>query len=203
MKKIFFLLTTLNFIVFSSYVYSESGYCCTTCVCPQGYPGLPGAQGVPGPVGPQGPVGGAFDFANFYALMPKDNAVTVAVGGNIDFPQDGPSIGTGLIARTGVDTFNLTNIGVYQVLFQVSVDEPGQLVLTLDSGGGGIELDYTLVGRATGTSQMTGMALVQTTAVDSILSVSNPTGNSTALTITPLAGGTHPVSACLIITRIQ
>ena len=41
---------------------------------------------------------------------------------------------------------------MYQVLFQVSVTEAGQLILTLDSGAGSVELDYTVVGRATGTS---------------------------------------------------
>ena len=90
-----------------------------------------------------------------------------------------------------------------EVFFQVSVDEAGQLVLTLDSGGGPIELDYTVVGRATGTSQLVGMALVKTTVVDSILTVSNPAGNSTALTITPKAEGIDPVSAHLVIIRLQ
>lgn len=206
MKKIFFLLTALNSMFFAASVYSESGCCCETCICPQGSQGIPGpqgSQGIAGPPGPPGPIGSVLDFADFYALMPGDNTVTVAVGGNVDFPQNGPSSGTGLIARTGVDTFNLTEIGVYQVLFQVSVDEAGQLVLTLDSGGGGAQLAYTVVGRATGTSQIIGMAFIQTTAVNSILSVSNPAGNSTALTITPLAGGAHPVSAHLMITRIQ
>ncbi|HZJ77545.1 MAG TPA: hypothetical protein VFD52_01920 [Clostridia bacterium] len=81
----------------------------------------------------------------------------------------------------------------------VSVSEAGQLILTLD----GADLAYTVVGRATGTSQIAGMAIVETTAVNSILTVRNPMGNSTALTITPLAGGTRPVSAHLVITQIQ
>jgi len=95
--------------------------------------------------------------------------------------------------------FTLGNIGTYQVMFQVSVSEAGQLELTLN----GNELAYTVVGRATGTSQLVEMALVQTTAVDSTLTVRNPAGNSTALTITPVAGGTSPVSAHLVITEIQ
>ena len=84
-------------------------------------------------------------------------------------------------------------------MFQVSVDEPGQLGLTLNS----VELAHTVVGRATGTNQLTGMSLVTTTVINSILTVRNPAGNSTALTITPLAGGTSPVSAHLVITQIQ
>ena len=85
------------------------------------------------------------------------------------------------------------------MLFQVSVTEPGQLVLTLN----GAELPYTVVGRATGTSQLVGMALVTTTVATSVLTVRNPAGNATALTVTPNAGGTAPVSAHLVITQLS
>ncbi|WP_091176813.1 hypothetical protein [Paenibacillus sp. 1_12] len=129
--------------------------------------------------------------------MPSDNAATVAPGTDVSFPQNGPTSGT-VITRTGTSTFNLSAIGTYQVLFQVSVTEAGQLILTLN----GTDLVYTVVGRATGTSQIVGMALVQTTVISSVLTVRNPAGNSTALTITPLAGGTRPVSAHLVITQI-
>ncbi|RCX17107.1 collagen triple helix repeat protein, partial [Bacillus sp. AG236] len=188
----------------------------------QGEPGPPGAQGVAGPIGPQGPAGpagpagvqgvagpagpagGVLAFADFYALMSPgnpDNTVPVAPGSDVDFPRDGPN-GGAQIFRTGPDTFNLSAIGVYQVLFQVSVDQAGQLVLTLNSGAGAAELAYTVVGRATGTTQIVGMALVQTSVVNSILTVRNPASEPTALIITPLAGGTEPVSAHLMITRL-
>ena len=130
--------------------------------------------------------------------MPPDNATTVGAGADVIFPQNGPSFGSS-IARINGSVFNLSAIGTYQVAFQVSVNEPGQLILRLN----GSDLAYTVVGRATGTSQISGMSLVQTTLVNSLLTVSNPVGNSPALTITPLAGGTSPVSAHLVITRIQ
>ncbi|NAP00632.1 collagen-like protein [Halomonas sp. MG34] len=167
----------------------------------QGEPGPAGAQGEPGPAGPQGiqgPPGGVLAFADFFALMPPDNSETVAPGTDVEFPQDGPNSGTG-ITRTGPSSFELADIGFYQVLFQVSVTEAGQLILTLN----GADLDYTVVGRATGTTQIVEMAIVETTSVNSILTVRNPAGNFTALTITPLASGTRPVSAHLVITRLQ
>ncbi|WP_240517713.1 collagen-like protein [Bacillus pseudomycoides] len=167
-----------------------------------GPPGPTGPPGAPGSTGPTGATGAVLDFADFYALMPPDNAATVAIGGDVDFPRDGPSSGGG-IARTGADTFNLSAIGIYQVLFQVSVKEAGQLVLTLNSGAGAVELTHTVVGRATGTSQIVGVALVQTSVINSILTVRNPASESTALTITPLAGGTESVSAHLVITRLR
>jgi len=130
--------------------------------------------------------------------MPPDNAATVAPGADVSFPQDGPNSGTG-IARSGPDSFVLADIGTYQVLFQVSADEAGQLILTLN----GADLPYTVAGRAAGTTQIVGLAIVQTTSVDSVLTVRNPEGTAAALTLTPLAGGTRPVSAHLVITQLQ
>ena len=160
--------------------------------------GPQGPIGETGPVGPQGPAGGVLSYADFYALMPPNNAATVAPGTDVSFPQDGPNSGTG-ITRSGPDAFNLAEIGTYQVFFQVSVTEAGQLILTLN----GADLAYTVVGRATGVSQIVGMAIVETTVTDSVLTVRNPEGTAAALTITPLAGGTRPVSAHLVITHIQ
>ena len=61
---------------------------------------------------------------------------------------------------------------------------------------------YTIVGRATGTSDITCMFLVTITTINSILTVRNLANNTTALTITPLTGGANPVSANLIITQL-
>jgi hypothetical protein len=140
------------------------------------------------------------NFADFFALMPGDNTATVAPATDVSFPQDGPSSGGG-ITRNGVSPtqFILADAGFYQVFFQVSIDEPGQLDLTLN----GAELPYTVVGRATPTSQIVGMAVVQTLSDNSMLTVRNPAGNSTALTITPVACGTDPVSAHLVIIQLQ
>jgi len=90
---------------------------------------------------------------------------------------------------------NLEEIGSYQVMFEVGADQAGQLLLTLN----GEDLEYTVVGCATGASQILGMVLVETTVTDSVLTVRNPA----ALIITPLAGGTRPVSAHLMIVQIQ
>lgn len=136
-------------------------------------------------------------FAEFHALMPPDNAATIAAGAPVNFPQDGPT--NGIITRINPNQFTLPVIGTYSVDWQVSVSEPGQLMLQLN----GTELASTVVGRAMGTSQIVGHTLIRTTEPNSILSVVNPSGNPAALTITPIAGGTHSVSATLVITRIQ
>jgi hypothetical protein len=129
--------------------------------------------------------------------MPGDNAATIAVGAAVLFPQDGES--DGVITSTSDSEFNLPDIGTYQVFFQVSVSEAGQLVLGLN----GVEIPRTMVGRASVTTQIVGMSIIKTTIVNSTLTVLNPSGNAAALTITPIAGGTNSVSANLVIMRIK
>jgi hypothetical protein len=153
-----------------------------------------GATGAPG----TNASGGAIAFSDFFALMPPDNLATVAPGTDVSFPKVGATSASS-ITSTGPAAFNLSAIGTYQVMFQVSVTEAGQLDLTLN----GAELAYTVAGRATSTSQIVGMSLVTTTVINSILTVRNPATNSLALTMTPFAGGTVPVSAHLLITQIQ
>jgi hypothetical protein len=128
--------------------------------------------------------------------MPPDNADTVAAGADVAFPQDGPTDGT--VTRLSDTSFNLTATGTYLVLFQVSVTEAAQLVLTL----GDAELAYTLVGRATGTSQLVGMSLVTTPGDNVALTVRNPAAAAAAITVTPSAGCAAPVSAHLVIVRV-
>lgn len=161
-----------------------------------------GPAGPPGPTGPQGPTGPAGpsatqNFADFFALMPPDNAATVAVGADVQFPQNGPTSAT-TITRVSPSSFNLATVGSYLVQFQVSVDEPGQLILTLN----GVDVAYTVVGRDTGTTQIVGVTVINTATPNTVLTVRNPSGNSTALTITPDAGGARPVSAQLVILQL-
>jgi hypothetical protein len=136
------------------------------------------------------------DYAEFFALMPGDNAATVAAGSPVSFTQDGPRSGT--ITRSGPATFTLPAIGTYLVSNQVSVTESGQLEFSLN----GSPLGYSVVGRSTGQSQLVGESLVTTRVADESLEILNPSGNATALTITPSAGGTNPVSASLVIQQI-
>jgi hypothetical protein len=102
--------------------------------------------------------------------MNPDNPDPIATGADIAFPQDGPNTDSSVIYRTSDFEFNLASIGVYRVSFQVSVFEYGQLVLTLN----GAELAYTVVGRLGASSQITATVLVETTSVNSILTVRNP-----------------------------
>ena len=165
----------------------------------QGTPGATGAQGAPGTPGSPG-ANGLMHFAEFFGLAPPDNSASVAPGSAVQFPLNGPS--DGLITRASSSQFLLPSIGTYQVYFQVPVTEGGQLVVGLDSGGGTVELAYTVVGRGAGATQIVETTLIQTTVVDAMLSVRNPAGESIALTITPLAGGVDPASSSIVIEQV-
>jgi hypothetical protein len=164
---------------------------------PQGIQGLTGLTGAAGETGATGTAGSALAASDFYALMPGDNVATVAPGTAVQFPNNGPALNANII-RSGPSTFMLHSVGLYLVQFQVSVSEPGQLAVALNLS----ELPYTVVGRATGTSQLIGTCLVQTAFANSVISIINPASSSTALTITPLAGGKDSVSAHLVILQI-
>ena len=166
---------------------------CDGCDGKRGRHGKQGRDGKRGRDGKPGVSGGA----DFYALIPGDNAATVAPGTDVAFPQDGVNTDTN-ITRISAYTFNIENVGTYLVQFQVSVTEAGQLCLALN----GAEEPFTVVGRATGTSQLVGNCLIKTVTENTIVSVRNPSAETTALTITPLAGGTNPVSAHLLFLQI-
>lgn len=142
---------------------------------------------------------GALAYADSYALAPSDNTTTIAPGSAVEFPNDGV-ISQG-IERIDPATFGLPHKGVYQVSFQVSVDESGQLELSLN----GLPLPYTVAGRGIGAAQIVGMAIIQTPFNESTLQLINPPTSDHALTITPYAGGnsSNPVSAHLVITRLR
>jgi hypothetical protein len=134
-------------------------------------------------------------FSNFFALMPGDNAATIAVGAPILFPQLGPT--NGAATPLGGGLFTIAATGTYQIAWQASVAEPGQLMVKRNA----TEVAATVVGRATGTTQIVGNTTLSLSAGD-VISIVNPSGNAAALTLTPTAGGTHAVSATLSILKI-
>jgi hypothetical protein len=129
--------------------------------------------------------------------MPPDNAASVPIGADVAFPEDGPSTTPGII-RTSLSTFALTTRGVYRVTFQVPVNEPGQLELTVND----LPVPYTVTGRATGTSPIALTTLIDVTT-NSVISVRNPATSLNPLTITAFAGGYTPNSASLLIELVK
>lgn len=171
---------------------------------PDGAPGVAGAAGAAGIQGIPGIPGapGVLDYSDFYALQGTDNSPLGTDGGAaILFPNNGST--TGAITRTGPSTFLLPTVGTYLVQFQVDVVAAAQLQLRLNT----IPLPNTVVGRATGQTQIIGLSLVTTTTANSVLEVINPLDNVTlnvaSGTVPPDQSGNNPVSTHLTIVRIQ
>jgi hypothetical protein len=96
---------------------------------PAGATGAAGPMGVAGPAGPVAPPVPLGDPRPLPSSSPSLPPTTVAPGAAVSFSQDGPVDASGTIARTGPSSFDLANIGTYEVSFEVSVTEPGQLIL--------------------------------------------------------------------------
>ena len=108
------------------------------------------------------------------------------------FSEDGPNNAAG-ITRTATDTFQLTNPGIYLVQFDVYATDPCPLILTLNQE----EIPYTLATSLTG--QISGMSLVTVDSENAVLTVRNPTDNTTQLTIEAQTGSAGPVSHLIIV----
>ena len=162
-------------------------------VGPQGPQGPVGATGPQGPIGPEGPAGTVLAFADFYALLPPDNAEPIIPGGAVEFPQNGATSANN-IGRLSDTQFTLLDPGIYLVQFQIPVTGDSQAVLALN----GVELPYTVV---SGTDMLSGVSLVQTTLATDVLSVVNPATATTNLVVD--SNATTPNTAHLVITQLQ
>lgn len=203
---------------------------------PQGIDGTATNTGATGDVGPTGPAGGLVpsEFAAFFGMpagpgnvgtddYPATIAISaappsVAAGSAINFPRaSAPAVG-GIaindpgVAQTDNTEFILPSVGTYRVQWQVSIDEPGQLALFINTaptpGGGGTFTQVTAAsgtpgntGRATGTSLITGDVVFVNSVAGSVIQIRNYS-SAAALTVTPIPGGTQAQAVSLFITRL-
>lgn len=125
---------------------------------------------------------------------------TAAGTGRLPFPRNGVSVPlVNGITRIDASSFNLASVGSYSVEWSVQTTEVGQWQIELN----GLALDNTVLvdqNPTAGGHPMSGSFLITTSVANSVLAIINPTGNSTALTITPADGAeTHANSPTLNI----
>jgi hypothetical protein len=133
--------------------------------------------------------------------MPPDNPGNIAAGQNVEFPST-------MVATTGIvpmstSQFVLVAPGFYKVDFIATVVGLGQLAVALN---GVVDLD-TVMGMNTtlfnqsSQVQISGTFIIPTLLPNTVLSIQNPL-NEGPVQLAVLSGGTHPVNAHLVITRL-
>ena len=128
--------------------------------------------------------------------MPTDNAIAITPGTDVAFPRNGVIANTN-IGRTSDTEFLLNATGTYLIMWNASIGEVGQLVLTANDA----ELPYTVVGTSDESGELVGFTIINIVAPTTI-TVRNPTNSTTNITLTANAGGTDPVNAHLTIVQI-
>lgn len=166
----------------------------TGAVGPTGPQGVAGPTGATGAVGPTGPAGGISEYASFYALAPNDNPTAIAQNTAVAFPNTAAST-TGITRLTN-STFNLTDTGTYLIMFKVNTNTAGQLGIAVN---GAVQPSATF-GNAADDGIIEGKTIITTTAANTVLSIVNPI--TTAVTVTPSAGGTEATVSDLTIIKL-
>jgi hypothetical protein len=131
----------------------------------------------------------------------NDNPLSVLPGNAINFPR--PSINSyGPIQRVlgSPNQFILPGGGIYEITFQVGIQNTGELLLVLN----GVEQLFTVVGKSGG-GVVVGISIISTPAgLDSTLSVNNPsTAVAGGLKVDEATGAlSQPLSCHLIIKKL-
>ena len=185
----------------------EKGECCKGEKGEPGTSGEPGIDGLPGPDGATGVVSSAQ-----YVQLGSQPA-TVAIGQPFTYTTavlTTPS--TSISASTAVfnppfsasgTVFTLTNIGRYEVNYQMTIVEDGGVVLYLGSTiPTMLPLPYTMIGK-TPNGQMSGSVIIQTTTSPSFVSVNAAAGNSAAITVPPNSSTTNMSATTVSFKQIQ
>jgi hypothetical protein len=133
----------------------------------------------------------------------NDNPDDIEPGESIHFPNPATNP-YGTIQRlsgTSPTEFLLPANSVFEITFQVTIQNTGELVVVLN----GIEQLMTIVGKSGG-GQVVGMSIVSTPdGVSSVLSINNPSSaTSGGLKVDAATGAlTEPLSCHLIIKQIK
>ncbi len=156
----------------------------------QGEKGEKGDQGIQGEQGPMGPPGNFTIVSAYYCIMPPNNPEDITPGNKIEFPNT--YYECPMIIRSTSSIFNLINIGFYEIKFIVNVTQTTQIIVCLDDGTGFKEQYDMVSGRNSGSSQLNGQFIFQTSVPNTKLCLSNPSENNTPMKITETSGGTLP-----------
>ncbi|MBK7473631.1 MAG: hypothetical protein IPI73_26340 [Betaproteobacteria bacterium] len=144
---------------------------------------------------------------------------SVAAGSALNFPRaSAPAVGGIAInnpgpTQTDNTEFILPSVGTYRVTWHISVDEPAQWSLWINTapnpGGGGLFSEVSAasgapasVGHSAGSAQLVGDVVFRNSVANSAIQSRNYAA-PTSVTVTTVPGGTRAQAVSLIIQRLQ
>ena len=144
---------------------------------------------------------------------------SVAAGSALNFPRASVPAAGGIVinnpgpAQINNTEFILPSIGTYRVTWHVTVNEPAQWSLWINTaptpGGFGLFTEVRVasgapanVGQSASSSQLVGDVIFRNTVANSAIQIRNYAAQS-AVSVTPLPGGTQAQAVSLIIQRLQ
>jgi len=144
---------------------------------------------------------------------------SAAFGSALNFPRaSAPAVGGIVINNPGPaqpnnTEFILPSVGTYRVTWRVAVTESAQWSLWINTaptpGGGGLFSEVSVasgapahVGQAVGSAQLVGDVVFRNAVANSAIQIRNYASPS-AVSVTPLPGGTQAQAVSLIIQRLQ
>lgn len=151
---------------------------------PIGPIGPTGSQGAVGPQGPQGNagIGGIISFAQYvqYGAQPG----TIAPAQPFTYTNAIiTSLNINTVTAGGGTIFILSNIGIYEVNYQMTIPAAGSVVIYLGASSPPTSpVPYAMIGKNPD-GQMSGSVLIQTTTSPSYLSINAAAGNTAALQV--------------------
>ncbi len=166
----------------------------------KGDQGEKGEKGDKGEKGEKGDSATNQSIAVFYGLIPPNNENDILPGESIEFPLD--YITNINIVRVNNKAFKLMLAGIYEIKYILSITQPAQLVVSMDSGSGFIQQLHTVVGRNSGSSQLIGDVFLKVDIPGSIICLASPVENNNPIRVTPTAGGTLAETCYLIVSKI-
>lgn len=146
-----------------------------------GATGATGATGDAGIAGATGVTGAAaiVDFAMFYDLPSAEPSTTIANNGLIPFELIGPAMFPSNIQAAGGGAVQISATGIYEITWQVAIDEAGRFAVFID----GVQVDSSVVGTSNlSNNQLVGNLLVNVFTTPVNIEVRNISGTTVTLT---------------------
>ncbi|MDB5254663.1 MAG: Collagen triple helix repeat protein [Candidatus Nomurabacteria bacterium] len=185
-----------------------------------GAAGIIGTTGLTGDTGPAGTTGATgltglagTNGAVSSALYVRYGSQPATVGAGQPFTYSTTILSTtGITSATAVfnppftasgTIFTLTNIGRYEIQYQMSYPTDGGIVLYAGSSLATMApITYSMVGKSPDTP-VNGNVIIQTTAVNSVVSVNAAAGNAAAIGIPPNSSTTNQNATTVSFKQIQ